>query len=352
MSEEEIQETVSTPGVSEILVAARKHLGYSQKEVADKLYLTTTFIRYIDAGEFDKIPKQAFVKGYLRSYARTVNLSDDEIVALYEAELESHEPAPEIKGVTEEDVSTSSITGPVLQTGLIGFGVLLLIVALVWWLVSEPESPAPRVTQPTVQSQEPPELVEPVLPESTDFDDAVSQTEDARTEDTGTEDAGTETARTEDTRTETAATVEALPADEDGPGETPPESPELTVTSASTETSEEVVDTLDEAPESEEILFERTSDGERSFITVDAGGFDQLEISFTDECWVEVGDSEQGLIYHDLNDDGDVLTIYGTGPFEILLGRATGVEMIYNGRSFDVESYINQDKTAKLTVSD
>ena len=341
MSEEEIQETVSTPGVSEILVAARKHLGYSQKEVADKLYLTTTFIRYIDAGEFDKIPKQAFVKGYLRSYARTVNLSDDEIVALYEAELESHEPEPEIKGVTEEDVSTSSITGPVLQTGLIGFGVLLLIVALVWWLVSEPESPAPRVTQPTVtqptvQAPEPPELVEPVLPESTDFDDAVSRTEDARTED----------ARTEDTGTETAATVEA------GPGETPPESPELTATSASTETSEEVVDTLDEATESEEILFERTSDGERSFITVDAGGFDQLEISFTDECWVEVGDSEQGLIYHDLNDDGDVLTIYGTGPFEILLGRATGVEMIYNGRSFDVEPYINQDKTAKLTVSD
>ena len=346
MSEEEIQETVSTPGVSEILVAARKHLGYSQKEVADKLYLTTTFIRYIDAGEFDKIPKQAFVKGYLRSYARTVNLSDDEIVALYEAELESHEPAPEIKGVTEEDVSTSSITGPVLQTGLIGFGVLLLIVALVWWLVSEPESPAPRVTQPTVtqptvQAPEPPELVEPVLPESTDFDDVVSRTEDARTEDTGTE-----TARTEDTGTETAATVEA------GPGETPPESPELTATSATTGTSEEVVDTLDEAPESEEILFERTSDGERSFITVDAGGFDQLEISFTDECWVEVGDSEQGLIYHDLNDDGDVLTIYGTGPFEILLGRATGVEMIYNGRSFDVEPYINQDKTAKLTVSD
>ena len=157
------------------------------------------------------------------------------------------------------------------RTGLIGFGVLLLIVALVWWLVSEPESPAPRVTQPAVQSPEPPE---------------------------------------------------------------------------------EVVDTLDEATESEEILFERTSDGERSFITVDAGGFDQLEISFTDECWIEVGDSEQGLIYHDLNDDGDVLTIYGTGPFEILLGRATGVEMIYNGRSFDVEPYINQDKTAKLTVSD
>ncbi len=342
MSEEEIQETVSTPGVSEILVAARKHLGYSQKEVADKLYLTTTFIRYIDAGEFDKIPKQAFVKGYLRSYARTVNLSDDEIVALYEAELESHEPEPEIKRVTEEDVSTSSITGPVLQTGLIGFGVLLLIVALVWWLVSEPKSPAPRVTQPTVQPPEPPELVEPALPESTDFDDAVSRTEDTRTED----------ARTEDTGTETAATVEALPADEDGPGETPPESPELTATSASTGTSEEVADTLDEAPESEEILFERTSDGERSFITVDAGGFDQLEISFTDECWIEVGDSEQGLIYHDLNDDGDVLTIYGTGPFEILLGRATGVEMIYNGRSFDVEPYINQDKTAKLTVSD
>ena len=107
MSEQEEQ---TPPSASALLVTARESLGFSQKEVADKLYLTTTFIRYIDAGEFEKIPKQAFVKGYLRSYARTVNLSGDEIVSLYEAELQAHTPEPEIKGVTEENVTSFNVS--------------------------------------------------------------------------------------------------------------------------------------------------------------------------------------------------------------------------------------------------
>jgi len=83
---------------------------------------------------------------------------------------------------------------------------------------------------------------------------------------------------------------------------------------------------------------------------VDASGFDQLELSFSDECWVEIEDNQFGLIYNDLNQVNDVLTIYGTAPFKVLLGKATGVEMIYNGRPFELEPFISRDRTAKLTV--
>ena len=98
------------------------------------------------------------------------------------------------------------------------------------------------------------------------------------------------------------------------------------------------------------VKFERTTDGARSFVTVDASGFDQLELSFRDECWVEIADNQFGLIYNDLNQVNDVLTIYGTAPFKVLLGKATGVEMIYNGRPFELEPFIRRDRTAKLTV--
>jgi cytoskeleton protein RodZ len=100
------------------------------------------------------------------------------------------------------------------------------------------------------------------------------------------------------------------------------------------------------------ISIQRNADGDRNFITVDAGGFEQIDLSFQDECWVEVVDGQQGLIYHDLNTADDILTLYGTAPFKVLLGKATGVEMIYNGRPFDLQPYIGQDKTAKLTVSE
>ena len=100
------------------------------------------------------------------------------------------------------------------------------------------------------------------------------------------------------------------------------------------------------------ISIERNFDGELNYITVDAGGVAELTMTFTDECWVEVSDGQHGTVYFDLNRKDDVLTVYGTLAFEILLGKATGVEMLYNGAPFDLEPYIGPDETAKISISD
>ena len=102
----------------------------------------------------------------------------------------------------------------------------------------------------------------------------------------------------------------------------------------------------------EPISIERNVDGERSYITVDAGGFDELSLTFSDDCWIEVSDRQHGRVYYDLNRDGDVLTVFGSLPFGVLLGKATGVEMLYNGGPFDLGPYIGPDKTAKIKISD
>ena len=53
----ELEAPAAVKNPSELLVEARQRLGLSQKEVADELYLTTSFIEYIDVGEFASIPK-------------------------------------------------------------------------------------------------------------------------------------------------------------------------------------------------------------------------------------------------------------------------------------------------------
>ena len=370
----ELESPAAVKRPSELLAEARQRLGLSQKEVADKLYLTTLFIKYIDAGEFSSLPKPAFIKGYLRTYARVVNLSGDEIVALYDAELEIAEPTPEIRGVTEEDVGTASITGPVLQTGLIGLGGLALVVSVIWWLVSDPEEETPlSVTQPGVSQPATQDSSEaafdfeiatqegaalqseqvsqaPALPDQTGLESQIAMTETLRAIDT-----------VEQALAETVAEspeVSAIPATEasiqealteqsiSGPSNSEPSISEQ----SSSEQSSSEQDSPSVVAVSDSVKFERTTDGARSFVTVDASGFDQLELSFRDECWVEIADNQFGLIYNDLNQVNDVLTIYGTAPFEVLLGKATGVEMIYNGRPFELEPFISRDRTAKLTV--
>ena len=172
----EASDTEATPaephrGPSAVLVEARGKLQLSQKEVADKLLLTKTFIKYIDAGEFDRLPKPAFIRGYLRSYARVVELSGDFIVELYEKELQLSEPTTEIKDITDEKVGTAHITGPVMRTGVIGLGLLFLVIGLILWLVTddEPESAVrvaePFVTGPELQQEDSPafeDVIEPV----------------------------------------------------------------------------------------------------------------------------------------------------------------------------------------------
>ncbi|MBT6570890.1 MAG: DUF4115 domain-containing protein [Gammaproteobacteria bacterium] len=380
----ELESPAAVKRPSELLAEARQRLGLSQKEVADKLYLTTSYIKYIDAGEFSSLPKPAFIKGYLRTYARVVDLSGDEIVALYDAELQIAEPIPEIRGVTEEEVGTASITGPVLQTGLISLAGLALVVTVIWWIVVDPEEETPLsivqpgVSQPatqdssiaafdfeltpegstTVQSEQVSQAL--VVPDQAGLESQVAMTGTLPAIDT-----------VENELAETIAENREVPAirvTEASIQEAVTEqfSPELSTTAPSASapsalapsssgpstgelsTGEEAGPGVVAVPDS--VKFERTTDGTRSFITVDANGFDQLELSFTDECWVEIADNQFGLIYNDLNQVNDVLTIYGTAPFKVLLGKATGVEMIYNGRPFGLEPFISKDRTAKLTV--
>ena len=79
-------EDLGTKNVSKLLVEARQSLNLSQKEIADQLYLTKTLIQQLEEGEFGEPSTKAFVKGYLRSYARVVGLSADDLIQRFEEE--------------------------------------------------------------------------------------------------------------------------------------------------------------------------------------------------------------------------------------------------------------------------
>ena len=59
----------------------------SQVQVAEKLFLKTQIIECLDDGAFERIPKKAFIRGYIRAYARVVGLEGSELVAAYDAEV-------------------------------------------------------------------------------------------------------------------------------------------------------------------------------------------------------------------------------------------------------------------------
>lgn len=307
---------------SELLVAARQKSGLSQKEVADQLFLTTAFIRYIDEGTFHKISKPAFIRGYLRSYARVVQASGDEIVGRYDSKLQEVEENIHIRGVTEETVGSANFTGPVLQTGLIGLVGVVLVVGLVWWLVSSSDDEEVAVPTVVISQPEPADQADPSEPADFEF--------------------------TFQEQAQAQQAVEAAPElIEDVAVDEPME--ETLIDSAQGEVTNEPDPAIDLAGKA--ISIERNSDAGINYITLDAGGFDEIEMTFSGECWLEIEDGDGESIYGDLNKAGDVLRVYGVAPFRMLLGRAPAVTLLFNGSEIDVARYTSTDKTAKIRLT-
>ena len=64
---------------------------------------------------------------------------------------------------------------------------------------------------------------------------------------------------------------------------------------------------------------------------ITASGDDRLKFSFTQDCWVEIKDAQGGSLYSDLSKSGGTLELVGHAPFHILLGNAPAVTLAFNG---------------------
>jgi len=74
-----MSEAVSSVGAA--LRAAREAAGLSADAVAQQLKLHPRQVRAIEEDDYGRLPGRTFVRGFVRNYARLVNLDADAIVA-------------------------------------------------------------------------------------------------------------------------------------------------------------------------------------------------------------------------------------------------------------------------------
>lgn len=72
-------ESSKKTGLGERLKSAREAMQLTQKEAAARLHLNVNIISLIEDENFTNGPPATFIRGYLRSYARLLNLSENEI---------------------------------------------------------------------------------------------------------------------------------------------------------------------------------------------------------------------------------------------------------------------------------
>lgn len=163
MSEDSLQgqqETAVPPAppasVGERLRAAREARGLDVDSVAAALKLSRRQIEALDAGDWAKLPGYTFIRGFVRNYARLVQL--DELRLL--ADLDSTAPQPPPLGGRQTSTAVMPETGRVQKRdyATVLAGVVLVLTAVLayyvvpadFWQSGKRELPPPATSQESV----------------------------------------------------------------------------------------------------------------------------------------------------------------------------------------------------------
>lgn len=132
----DFRQRLSGPG--DRLRAAREAANLSAVDVARRLHLTSRVIEEIDSNDYSNI-KFVFLRGYLRAYAKLVNVSGDEIVDAFNA-LEVQETPSDrpVWGLQEKGLT---IKDKPVRWGTYFIVAGLIALVMLWWHAQHQLSP-------------------------------------------------------------------------------------------------------------------------------------------------------------------------------------------------------------------
>lgn len=320
--------TRENPG--EILRQARESRDWSQAEVARKLNLTVSSLNNLEAGAFDKLPGHTFARGYIRAYAKLLDMDQAALVQSFDHYTGTHAQGSDVHalGRIEEPVRLSHnimrIVSLLLLVAVVGGGFL-------WWQ-----------EQGSLRNKDLVNMaLEHVEVESADGTTQIHQIDEpedqAVTE--GQQPQGEPLALEQ----APAAAEVAPPVSAEAPVSTPaaPAAPAATVPAAPATASAPVVPAAPAA----------TSPAPAAPVSQPApvAGEGKLHVQFVADCWTSVADGNGKLLYSGIKRKGETLELGGKPPFTVRLGVARGAQVTWNGQPVDVAPFTSGE-TARLKL--
>ena len=120
----------SSETAGEVLRKKREDIGLSIDHIANQLNLDSKLIELLEKNDYEKFNIETYLKGYLRAYAKALDLDDDMIISLYKQS--NPEKTPEILPNVKPKIQRNSADKSVkLFSYIIGITIALSI--LVWY---------------------------------------------------------------------------------------------------------------------------------------------------------------------------------------------------------------------------
>ena len=352
------EKAVSDPGRR--LREAREQLGLSLEDVSARLHLDRHIIEKLEADEFGQLPAPTFIRGYLNSYARFLELPLRPIIEAFD----SHKLKPPllIADIATSQETRSSDLLMRLATGVII--TLSVLLSVVWWQNQRVDVGVDPLTK--IDSSKELEAAQESLPEI----DALEEEQETTLAFPSPEEQ--KVAGLDDEESIDAAEPEALPGaassapdaltlssevaagDADTSGSIGQISaselirltsiPGLSSTKITTHITTPTTDNtlpLERANRSAESVPDATQ-GISSPSDALAQGDGRISLRFKANSWVEIYDANDQPLYFNLAKAGSEINVSGPLPLRMLIGYVKGVELRYNGQLYDFSKHISR----------
>ncbi|MDD0973866.1 RodZ domain-containing protein [Pseudomonas fontis] len=331
--------TRENPG--ETLRQARENRDWSQAEVARKLNLTVSSLNNLETGAFDKLPGHTFARGYIRAYAKLLDMDQAALVQAFDQCTGTHAQGSDVHAL-------GRIEEPVRLSHNILRIVSLLLLALVigggffWWQDQtslrgkdlanmalehvEVESADGTTQIHPLDEPEDQAVIDGQQPESTVL--SLDQGQPAETTEEAPAAAQTPAPAAPAVTAPAVAPVHTAPA----AAVPAPAAPAPVVSAPVVATAPVAVAQATPAP------------------TAPApAGSGQLHLQYVADCWTSVTDGNGKVLFSAIKRKGDSLDLTGKPPFAVRLGFARGALVTYNGQAVDVAPFTSGE-TARLKL--
>ncbi|MEZ8403115.1 cytoskeleton protein RodZ [Vibrio splendidus] len=305
--ETQTQETVA-PAIEAgtLLKNKRESLGLTQKQISDRLKLRVTLIQQIEENQFESDQVATFMRGYIRSYAKYVNLDEKVVLNALHHSGDAQHQEQEMLSFSRKTKTEKHNSRIMLLTWSI-FALIVGISSLWWWQNQQQDT----LSQSLANTESSEELVveESLDPELTSLE--VIEAEQ---------------------NTETSPVTE--------------NSDELTeVSSAEDSVTLDPVEVLEEAPEAADVA---SVTAEPETVAPEAV-VNELVMQFSADCWIQVKDASGKTLSTGIKKAGQTLNLSGTAPYKVILGAPEGVSMTFASEPVDLSGYTS-GKVARITL--
>ncbi|EKT55715.1 cytoskeleton protein RodZ [Providencia sneebia] len=299
--------------VGQLLSQARERMGLTQEAIAERICLKVTTVKEIDEDIKPAGVEPTFLRGYMRLYARMVNVPESELNAL----LTVDKPEPTVTVSSMQSFSLGKKRkkreGWLMKLTWLIVIILIAMVGIWWWqdhqveknklvtmanqndlIISQQDNAQNQVELPNPTMTPSPVVEQPTLENTSEASAPVSST---------------------DTLPEESTVIKTIP--------------------------------LPNAPVTNTVI-DRTQSTEST--EVNTAATDALVMNFKGACWLEVRDANNKILFSGTKKSGDTLELTGQLPYRLNIGAPANVDVQLNGNSVDLSRFIKANRPAKLKV--